>query len=97
MRNQLMASTLGFRTGPTKQDTRMLESKRQIRVVTRIWEVVRNKCMVGSQNGRHRVMVIKPCLKIDTWEMLLHCINGFFIEGIVLNITQAHFGFFCLN
>lgn len=34
-----MASTLRFRTGPTKQDTRMLESKRQIRVVASIWQV----------------------------------------------------------
>lgn len=41
MRNQLMASTFGFRTGPSKQDTCMLESKRQIRVETSIWLVVR--------------------------------------------------------
>lgn len=34
-----MASTLRFRTGPTKQDTCMLESKRQIRVETSTWQV----------------------------------------------------------
>lgn len=95
MRNQLMASTLGFRTGPTKQDTCMLESKRQKQkqVHGRQLDMIhcRNKGIVGRQNGRH--MVIKPCLKIDTWKMLLHCINGFFIEGIVLNINS----FFGLN
>lgn len=36
-----MASTLRFRTGPTKQDTCMLESKRQIRVETSTWQVAR--------------------------------------------------------
>lgn len=51
MRNQLMASTLGFRTGPTKQDTRMLESKRQIRVVTRIWEVETSAWLVVRMAG----------------------------------------------
>lgn len=34
-----MASTLRFRTGPTIQDTCMLESKRQIRVVASICQV----------------------------------------------------------